>query len=267
MEKKDKTYFVAYNFGDRNLTCIGGVDHDFFTCGYKSIEYRNAVYFVDIRKTEYCSSVKLGKLNQTSDQKFIFNKRFDRQIPKLNNLDYVLFIKVDILYIYIFNDGILYSLDLKDEEAQLQKQPNNLNLGSYISNYMHCFNNSYIYFINGNSIHEIDCANITNITNVRSKVIFEGYEYFSDIVPRQTVILNGKIYFFDSKNFYQVDIETKAMKKFLLADLNPFGFEVKAFYITSKNKIRVYGNCYETSRKNFFMEITIDDGNEHDTMI
>ena len=154
----------------------------------------------------------------------------------------------------------LFSLDLQDEQAELQQQQlqrlfPDWNIDSL---YWYCFNDPYLYSIGGGFIYEIDCTDIANM-EIKSKELLEGYEDEDSRSARnQTVFLNGMIYYSNANNFYRFNVETKAMKKLSLADVIPFdGFEINTLYVTSKNEIRVYG--YYLHRKIFFLEITFDD--------
>ena len=160
---------------------------------------------------------------------------------------------------YFFNQGLLFSLDLQDEQAELQQHQSPSPL--CLSEYMYCFNNPYLYFINLEFIYEIDCTDISNI-EIKSKESLEGCDDIHyNPKDNQGVFLNGKIYFLDSRYFYQVEIETRAMKKILLDDVIPFdNFATRKFYITSENELRFFGSAelYKKDKKTFFMEITFD---------
>ena len=256
----DEIYLVTYNFEEQSLTYIGKVDKGFGEFRYfrhNSIEYKDEVYFVAVVEQENVR-LKVGKLYQTSQQEeVIFDNIIDHILPKPSlDMNFILFIKNDILCIYVFEKGLLFSLDLQIEQAELQQHQSPVLLYNPNFNYAFCFNNPYIYYITQKSMCEIDCTDITNM-NIKSK---ESLEWDLGEISRQGVFLNGKIYYIDPEYFYQVDIETKTMKRFSLKDALPFGrFNIRKFYITSKNEIRVLGYI-GLYFKQYFIEITFGDG-------
>ena len=261
---------MTYDFKERSLTCIGEVEDGFndFLYFSKTIEYKDELYIVSVNDdTQFGVSVKVGKLMYQKatrhDEILIFKKRIYWTIPyeQIIFLEYLLFIKDDTLYIYFFNGGFLFSLDLQDETAEqqlqeLQKQHQHqlqqqqFHERHYGSKYMYYIQDPYIYLINDTSLHEIDCTDIKNMKIKTDEPFCHGYDPRNDydVVQQQIAFRNERIYFFNSKNFYQVDIKTKALEKFLLAHIIPFDHKIKRFYITtSKNEIRAFG--YDTVSK------------------
>ena len=274
---------MAYNFEERNFTCIGKTDKhfydEFFTIGCESVAYKDAVYFVAVDKRADIR-LKVGKLYQTSQEEeegeegVIFDKIIDHIIQiassfatptqfvsELDLRSDILFIKDDTLCVYIPNKESLFSLDLQNEQAELQ-QHRSPGLSDTLYFHKYCFNNSYLYIIGGGFIYEIDCTDITNMRTM-SKESLKGYEDYVFSLKQRAGFLNGKIFYFDAGYFYQVDIETKTMKTFSLDDVIPFDdYCIKRFYITSENEIRVFGFFGQYPDNNqFFMEITFDDNN------
>ena len=118
---------MAYNFEERNLTYIGKVADNLFESinRYECIEYKDAVYFVAVNGVDFSNTqIKVRKLYRINDQEeIIFNRMIDWETSDpVNIYRYLLFIKDDILYIYFFDKGFLYSLDLQDESAELELQ-------------------------------------------------------------------------------------------------------------------------------------------------
>ena len=251
-------YFVAYDFEERNLTYMGRVFSDL---GDRYIEYKDAVYFVNFDKTQNDVRMKVLKY-KTSRQEVTFDKIIDHSIQEFSSSfisEYMLFIKEDILCIYFFNQGLIFSLDLQDQEAELQQHRSPRLEAEF--GYTYCFNMPFIYFFDRDSIHEIDCTDIANI-KIKSEKIKVYENNFNFQGRNEAVFLNGKIYSFSYYYFYQFDIETKTMKKISLVDLIPFDYhEVKGYYITSENEIRLFGLSEESNEEFFFMEITFDDEN------
>ena len=266
----DKTSLVAYNFKERRLTCIGKVDQRFDEFAFnKSIEYKDTVYFVVVdNRDDGDVKLKVGKLYQTSQQEEVnFEKIIDHLIPQsiifIENI--LLFIKDDILCICILDIGMLFSFDLQDQQAKLQQHRSDVFLNiqnSGIIDFVYCFNNPNLYFISGGFIYEIDSTDITNM-EIKSKESFEGIEKIWS--RARAVVLNGKIYHHSwSKDFiYQIDLETKATKRFPLSGILPLSslqFAGRKLFITSENEIRFYGVML--SNENLFLEITFDDEND-----
>ena len=253
---------MTYNFEEQSLTNIGKIGqrfNEFFTAlRYNSIEYKDTVYFIAFDNEQQDNvRLKVGKLYQTSQrEKIIFDKIIDRviQIQRSNMTNrYMLFIKDDILCIYFFLEGLLFSLGLQDQQANIQQSPHL----AFCSSYKQCFNNPYIYFIDFLHIYEIDCTDITDMKVKKSRRKANTFDLTEQF---KAVFLNGKIYYYDITHFYQLDIETKATKRFSLDGVIPYEcFHIKLIYIW-ESEIRVVGQ-YSSDNKQFFMKITIDDDN------
>ena len=257
---------MAYNFEERNLTYIGKVADNLFESinRYECIEYKDAVYFVAVNGVDFSNTqIKVRKLYRINDQEeIIFNRMTDWETSDpVNIYRYLLFIKDDILYIYFFDKGFLYSLDLQDESAELQLQQQQQQLHPFFSiydhRYMYCFNDPYIYLIDDNIIHEFDCTNVTNM-KLKSD-LFQGYD--KQVIPLYTrnkiTLLNGKFYFFESTGLYQVDVESKVVVKLLPANVFSYRF-IETTYVTSTNKLRAVGFNNVEEAEYFFMEIDFD---------
>lgn len=135
-----------------------------------SLNTKNAVYFINIDKT--LSGVKMqGKnLYQTNYQKIIL-KNVDWIILDLQNLSWFkyLFLIKTIFLTFIFAIvkpyvHWIYRI-MNQQKFQQQYCPFPIPLDDYISYfvYFYCFNNPNFYLIEYNTIHTIDCTDITNI--------------------------------------------------------------------------------------------------------
>ena len=218
---------------------------------FKSIEYKDEVYFVAIDR--YDRKVKVAKLcSQTGQEEIIFEKIADETYDVLISESPILFIKDDVLYLYsVTIETISLSLSLNLQDGKLQQQNNVLSISGRF--YMHCFQNPYIYLMNDNFIGKIDCSNFTYMEIDCSN--FEMVKMNKSLMSQnEAIILENKIYFFVNEK-YEVDMETEAIKVVRITHgLLPSRFE--RFYITGNNKIRAYGT---KEHKAVFMEITFDD--------
>ena len=126
-------------YGDFHEFLMINTRHGF---NFKSIEYKDEVYFVAIDR--YDRKVKVAKLcSQTGQEEIIFEKiadeTYDRHV--LISESPILFIKGDVLYLYSVTIGTL-SLSLNLQDGKLQQQNNVLSISGRF--YMYYFQDPYI---------------------------------------------------------------------------------------------------------------------------